>query len=243
MATDTAFLLVSFGGPEGPDDVMPFLRNVTAGRDVPDERLAKVAEHYDLFGGVSPINAQCRELLAAIRTDFAARGIDMPVYWGNRNWRPFLADTMRTMAGEGIGTRDRVRHRGLQLLLELPPVPGRHRPGPRRGRPRGAPGGEDPAVLLAPGLRARRSSAPQPARSRRCRPASGTGPSWSSPRTASPSPWPPRAARPAAPTRPSWPRSRAGSRQASAGRPGGSRTRAAAGRRPCRGSALTSTTA
>jgi protoporphyrin/coproporphyrin ferrochelatase len=103
MATDTAFLLVSFGGPEGPDDVMPFLRNVTAGRNVPDERLAKVAEHYALFGGMSPINAQCRELLSAIRTDFAARGMDMPVYWGNRNWRPFLADTVRTMAGEGIG--------------------------------------------------------------------------------------------------------------------------------------------
>src|SRR5512140_1755229 len=103
MATDTAFLLVSFGGPEGPDDVMPFLRNVTAGRNVPDDRLAKVAGHYDLFGGVSPINALCRELLSAIRTDFAARGMDMPVYWGNRNWRPFLADTMRTMADEGIG--------------------------------------------------------------------------------------------------------------------------------------------
>ena len=104
MATDAAFLLVSFGGPEGPDDVMPFLRNVTAGRNVPDERLAAVAEHYYLFGGVSPINAQCRELAGAIERDFTARGIDLPVYWGNRNWRPFLTDTMRAMAGDGVGT-------------------------------------------------------------------------------------------------------------------------------------------
>jgi len=102
MATDAAFLLVSFGGPEGPDDVMPFLRNVTAGRNVPDDRLAAVAEHYDLFGGVSPINEQCRELKAAIVKDFAASGIDLPVYWGNRNWHPYLADTMRQMTAEGV---------------------------------------------------------------------------------------------------------------------------------------------
>jgi protoporphyrin/coproporphyrin ferrochelatase len=102
MTTDTAFLLVSFGGPEGPEDVMPFLRNVTAGRNVPDQRLATVAEHYHHFGGVSPINAQCRALLAAIRMEFSRHGIDLPVYWGNRNWRPFLADTMRTMAGDGV---------------------------------------------------------------------------------------------------------------------------------------------
>ncbi|HEX6934071.1 MAG TPA: ferrochelatase [Streptosporangiaceae bacterium] len=104
MASDAAFLLVSFGGPEGPDDVLPFLRNVTAGRNVPDARLAEVAAHYHLFGGVSPINSQCRELLAAIERDFAASGIDLPVYWGNRNWHPFLADTMRAMADDGIGT-------------------------------------------------------------------------------------------------------------------------------------------
>jgi ferrochelatase len=104
MATDAAFLLVSFGGPEGPDDVMPFLRNVTAGRNVPDSRLAQVAAHYQLFGGVSPINGQCRALLGAIEHDFAASGIGLPVYWGNRNWRPHLADTMRTMADDGIKT-------------------------------------------------------------------------------------------------------------------------------------------
>ena len=102
MATDAAFLLVSFGGPEGPGDVMPFLRNVTAGRDVPDARLAEVAEHYYLFGGVSPISAQCRELAGAIGKEFAAGGIDLPVYWGNRNWQPYLADTIRAMADDGI---------------------------------------------------------------------------------------------------------------------------------------------
>jgi len=102
MGTDAAFLLVSFGGPEGPDEVMPFLRNVTAGRNVPDERLAQVAEHYLQFGGVSPINAQNRELLGEIERDFADNGIDLPVYWGNRNWRPFLTDTMRAMADDGI---------------------------------------------------------------------------------------------------------------------------------------------
>jgi ferrochelatase len=102
MPGDTAFLLVSFGGPEGRDEVMPFLRNVTAGRGVPDDRLAKVAEHYYLFDGISPINGQCRDLLGAIEKDFAATGIDLPVYWGNRNWRPYLSDTMQAMAQDGI---------------------------------------------------------------------------------------------------------------------------------------------
>jgi protoporphyrin/coproporphyrin ferrochelatase len=102
MPGDAAFLLVSFGGPQGRDDVLPFLRNVTAGRGVPDERLAKVAEHYFLFDGISPINAQCRDLLDAITKDFAAGGIDLPVYWGNRNWGPYLPDTMAAMARDGI---------------------------------------------------------------------------------------------------------------------------------------------
>src|SRR6266487_1024193 len=100
MATDAAFLLVSFGGPEGPDDVLPFLRNVTAGRNVPDERLAQVAGHYYHFGGVSPINAHCRELIAAIEAEFAGRGIELPVYWGNRNWRPYLTQAVRAMADD-----------------------------------------------------------------------------------------------------------------------------------------------
>jgi ferrochelatase len=102
MPGDTAFLLVSFGGPEGREDVLPFLRNVTAGRGVPDERLAQVAEHYYLFDGVSPINAQCRDLLDAIAKDFAATGVDLPVYWGNRNWGPYLADTMAALARDGV---------------------------------------------------------------------------------------------------------------------------------------------
>ena len=102
MPSYDAFLLVSFGGPEGPDDVMPFLANVTRGRNVPPERLASVAEHYDAFGGVSPINQQCRDLLAAVRADFAASGLALPLYWGNRNWTPYLADTVRTMTADGV---------------------------------------------------------------------------------------------------------------------------------------------
>ncbi len=97
-----AFLLLSFGGPEGPDDVMPFLRNVTAGRGIPPQRLEQVAAHYYQFGGVSPINQQCRDLLAAVEKDFAVRGIGLPVYWGNRNWQPYLADTLRDMAAAGV---------------------------------------------------------------------------------------------------------------------------------------------
>jgi protoporphyrin/coproporphyrin ferrochelatase len=97
-----ALLLVSFGGPEGPDDVMPFLENVTRGRGIPPERLLEVAEHYHHFGGVSPINGQVRELKAAIEADFAANGLDLPVYWGNRNWHPMLPDTVRSMAADGV---------------------------------------------------------------------------------------------------------------------------------------------
>jgi protoporphyrin/coproporphyrin ferrochelatase len=102
MPAYDAFLLVSFGGPEGPADVMPFLRNVTRGRGVPPERLASVAEHYYAVGGVSPINQQCRDLLAAIRAAFPASGLSLPVYWGNRNWTPYLTDTVRTMAADGV---------------------------------------------------------------------------------------------------------------------------------------------
>ncbi|HEX5569606.1 MAG TPA: ferrochelatase [Streptomyces sp.] len=96
-----ALLLFSFGGPEGPDDVIPFLENVTRGRGVPRERLEEVGEHYFLFGGVSPINDQNRALLAALREDFAAHGLDLPVYWGNRNWAPYLTDTLREMVRDG----------------------------------------------------------------------------------------------------------------------------------------------
>ncbi|HEY0542775.1 MAG TPA: ferrochelatase [Actinoallomurus sp.] len=97
-----ALLLLSFGGPEGPDEVMPFLENVTRGRGVPRDRLETVAEHYHHFGGVSPINQQCRGLKAAIEADFAAHGIDLPVYWGNRNWHPFLAETLAAMKADGV---------------------------------------------------------------------------------------------------------------------------------------------
>jgi ferrochelatase len=97
-----AFLLLSFGGPEGPDDVLPFLENVTRGRNVPPERLAEVAEHYRHFGGVSPINAHNRALLEALRAEFGRVGIGLPLYWGNRNWHPMLADTLRQMRDAGV---------------------------------------------------------------------------------------------------------------------------------------------
>ena len=90
-----ALLLVSFGGPEGQDDVIPYLRNVTCGRGIPDERLEEVAHHYRHFGGVSPINAQNRELKAALEGELARRGMDLPVHWGNRNWSPYLAEAVQ----------------------------------------------------------------------------------------------------------------------------------------------------
>jgi ferrochelatase len=95
-------LLVSFGGPEGPDDVLPFLQNVTRGRAIPPERLDEVAEHYLLFGGVSPINAQNAALLAALRKELDDHQLDLPVYWGNRNWDPYLADAVAAMARDGV---------------------------------------------------------------------------------------------------------------------------------------------
>ena len=97
-----ALLVLSFGGPEGPDDVMPFLENVTRGRGIPRERLEEVAEHYHHFGGVSPINDQNKALIAAVEKEFAAAGVELPVYWGNRNWAPYVEDTWRQMADDGI---------------------------------------------------------------------------------------------------------------------------------------------
>jgi len=94
-------LLAGFGGPEGQDDVIPFLRNVTRGRGIPDERLEEVAHHYRHFDGVSPINAQNRALKAALEAELARRGIDLPVYWGNRNWSPYLDDAVRDAATAG----------------------------------------------------------------------------------------------------------------------------------------------
>ncbi len=97
-----AFLLVSFGGPEKNEDVIPFLENVLRGKNVPRERMLEVAEHYYHFGGASPINGQCRELLVALSADFASHGVNLPIYWGNRNWDPMLADTVRQMRDDGV---------------------------------------------------------------------------------------------------------------------------------------------
>jgi ferrochelatase len=97
-----AIVVVSFGGPEGPGEVIPFLEQVLRGRNVPRARLEAVAGHYQLFGGVSPINAQNRALVHALTAELAAHGPHVPVYWGNRNWHPFLADTVRRMADDGV---------------------------------------------------------------------------------------------------------------------------------------------
>lgn len=97
-----AILVVSFGGPERPEDVMPFLENVTRGRNIPTERLLEVAEHYHHFGGKSPINDQNRELIAALRAELDAHGISLPIYWGNRNWTPYIADALEQMRAEGV---------------------------------------------------------------------------------------------------------------------------------------------
>lgn len=95
-------LLVSFGGPEGPDDVLPFMENVTRGRGIPPARLAQVSRHYlAVFGGVSPINAQSRSLKAALEDELARHGPELPVYWGNRNWHPFLAEALTQMRDDG----------------------------------------------------------------------------------------------------------------------------------------------
>lgn len=95
LAPFDAVLLMSFGGPEGPDDVLPFLKNVTAGRGIPDERLKEVGEHYYMFGGVSPINEQNIALLQELEGELERRGITTPILWGNRNWDPFLTDVVR----------------------------------------------------------------------------------------------------------------------------------------------------
>jgi len=97
-----AILIISFGGPEGPDEVLPFLENVLRGRNVPRERLLAVAEHYQHFGGVSPINAQNRALIAALTAELAAHGLRLPIFWGNRNWHPLLPEALRQMAAAGI---------------------------------------------------------------------------------------------------------------------------------------------
>lgn len=94
-------LLAGFGGPEGQEDVIPYLRNVTRGRGVPDERLEEVAHHYRHFGGISPINQQNRDLKTALEAEIAERGLDLPVYWGNRFWAPYFADALRELHADG----------------------------------------------------------------------------------------------------------------------------------------------
>ncbi len=100
--TYDAILLVSFGGPEKNEDVLPFLENVLRGRNVPRERMLEVAEHYYHFGGKSPINEQNRALIAALRDELGSHGIDLPIYWGNRNWHPLLPETLAQMKGDGV---------------------------------------------------------------------------------------------------------------------------------------------
>jgi len=100
--TYDAILIVSFGGPEKPEDVIPFLENVLRGRRVPRDRLLEVAGHYQRFGGVSPINAQTRELIAGLEAELRAHGLNLPVWWGNRNWHPLLPDTLAQMAAAGV---------------------------------------------------------------------------------------------------------------------------------------------
>lgn len=97
-----ALLWLSFGGPEGPDDVMPFLANVTRGRGVPPERLAEVAEHYHHIGGVSPINELNRSAIAAVEQELDSHGITLPVYFGNRNWQPYAETAVARMATDGV---------------------------------------------------------------------------------------------------------------------------------------------
>jgi len=97
-----AILIVSFGGPEGHADVIPFLENVLRGRNVPRERLLTVAEHYYHFDGKSPINGQIRELIAALKAELERHDLSLPIYWGNRNWDPLLTETLRKMKDDGI---------------------------------------------------------------------------------------------------------------------------------------------
>lgn len=100
--TYDAILVLSFGGPEGMEDVMPFLSNVLRGRNVPESRMREVAHHYELFGGISPINEQNRRLISALERELEENGPRLPVYWGNRNWHPMLADTLSRMRDDGV---------------------------------------------------------------------------------------------------------------------------------------------
>jgi protoporphyrin/coproporphyrin ferrochelatase len=102
MNSFDALLVVSFGGPEKREDVLPFLENVLRGKNVPRQRMLEVAEHYYHFDGRSPINQQNRELIAALESDFAAHDVRVPIYWGNRNWHPLLPETLQKMQADGV---------------------------------------------------------------------------------------------------------------------------------------------
>ena len=117
-----SILVVSFGGPEGPEDVIPFLENVLRGRNVPRERMLEVAEHYQHFGGVSPINAQNRALIAALEKELASHSPQLPIYFGNRNWHPLLPDTLKQMQANGR-KRAIAFFTCIQFVLRLSSIP------------------------------------------------------------------------------------------------------------------------
>ena len=126
-----AILVVSFGGPESREDVIPFLKNVLRGRNIPRERMLAVAEHYYHFEGKSPINRQIRELVAALEKELQP-DIPLPIYQGNRNWHPLLEDTLRKMQQDGIERALAFVTFGLWLVFGMPAVSGRL--GARTGR-------------------------------------------------------------------------------------------------------------
>ena len=126
MNSFDALLVVSFGGPEKHEDVLPFLENVLRGKNVPRERMLEVAEHYYHFDGRSPINDQNKQLIAALEGECRSQGLAVPIYWGNRNWHPLLADTLKQMHAEGVRHAAALRHVGFWFVLRLPPVSRRH---------------------------------------------------------------------------------------------------------------------
>ena len=145
--TYDAILVVSFGGPESKEEVMPFLENVLRGRNIPRERMLTVAEHYYHFEGKSPINEQTRELIAALQAEMERDGLKLPVYWGNRNWHPFLAETLEKMKQDGIRRAVGFCDFGLQFVLRMPAVSRGHRAGATRSGA-GRAGGRQTAGVL-----------------------------------------------------------------------------------------------
>ena len=180
------------------DDVMPFLENVLRGKNVPPERMRAVAAHYEHFGGVSPINDQSRALLSALRAEFDGHGLRLPVYWGNRNWPPMLADTLRQMTEDGVTRAIAFVPSAFSSYSGLRPVPGGHCRGPCRGGGARPASGQGAGLLQSP--RVHRSHDGPGARCLRrgAGRARGARPTSPSPPTASRSRW-----RAGAPTRPS----------------------------------------